>query len=319
MNNAKTHTLIVPEEYANARIDLFIFNAVEGALSRTLIQKLLKNNNITVNDLPVKPNFKVKLHQLINIIIPEPEKTMLVPEDIPLDILYEDTDIAVLHKPAGMVVHPGAGNLQHTLVHALLYHFKGLSSIGGVERPGIVHRLDKDTQGLMVIAKNDNAHNALTGAFQNRSIIKKYEAIVTGKPLLAAGTINKPIERHPKYGHKMAVLDNGKEAITHYAVKEIWHAQQGVFSRLQVQILTGRTHQIRVHLSSMGLPIVGDQLYSKKWEKHKVPFMLLASTYLQFEHPSTREILQFSIDVPQHIKDFTNKLTAISFEHIVHT
>ncbi len=316
MVNEDNLTLTVPEEYAGTRIDVFIYNALEEELSRSFIQKLLKNNHITINGMPVKPNYKVKPDQEICITIPQPQKSALEPEDIPLNILYEDNDIAVIHKPAGMVVHPGTGNTSHTLVNALLFHFKGLSSIGGVERPGIVHRLDKDTEGLMVIAKNDTAHNVLTKSFQSRDVVKKYVAIVTGKPLTPAQTINKAIDRHPKYGHKMTVHDDGKEAITHYTLQEIWHTQQGVFSRLNVQIFTGRTHQIRVHLSSLGLPIVGDKLYSKKWEKYKVPYMLLASTYLEFDHPTTGKRLQFSIDVPAHMSDFIKKLNATAFEHI---
>ena len=316
MVNQNNITLIVPEEYAGTRIDIFIYNALEEELSRSFIQKLLKNNHITINEMPVKPNYKVKPDQEIHIIIPQPERSALEPENIPLNILYEDNDLAVIHKPAGMVVHPGAGNTTHTLVNALLYHFKGLSSIGGVERPGIVHRLDKDTDGLMVIAKNDTAHNMLTKAFQTRNIIKKYVAIVTGKPSTPTDTINKAIDRHPKYGHKMTVRDDGKEAITHYTLQEVWHTQQGVFSRLKLQIFTGRTHQIRVHLSSIGLPIVGDKLYSKKWEKYNVPFMLLASTYLEFDHPITGKRLQFSIDLPKHMNDFIKKLNTIAFEHI---
>ncbi len=316
MVNENNITLIVPEEYAGTRIDIFIYNALEEELSRSFIQKLLKHNHITIHGMPVKPNYKVKADQQILIIIPQPEKTTLQPQDIPLNILYEDDDIAVIHKPAGMVVHPGAGNTTHTLVNALLYHFKGLSSIGGVERPGIVHRLDKDTEGLMVIAKNDSAHNLLAKEFQSRNVVKKYEAIVTGKPSTPTDIINRAIDRHPQYGHKMTVRDDGREAITHYTLKEVWHTQQGVFSRLHIRILTGRTHQIRVHLSSLGLPIVGDKLYSKKWEKYNVPYMLLASTYLEFAHPSTGQHLQFSIDLPQHMEDFIKKLNTMAFEHI---
>ncbi len=317
MDDKKTITLTVPNEYSNTRIDVFIFNALEGELSRSFIQKLLKGGNITVNGNSVKQNYKVKQHQEITIAIPQPEKTSLQPQDIPLTILFEDNDIAVIYKPAGMVVHPGAGNVEHTLVNALLYHFKGLSSIGGVERPGIVHRLDKDTEGLMIIAKNDTAHTIASKAFQQRTVIKKYEAIVIGKPNEVSGLINKAIDRHPKYGHKMAVRDDGKEALTQYTCKEIWHTTNGVFSRLELQIYTGRTHQIRVHLASLGLPIVGDQLYSKKWEKYRVPYMLLAATYLQFHHPITKQPLQFCVDLPMHIKDFITRLNALAIEHII--
>lgn len=316
MDNENNITLIVPEEYAGIRIDIFIYNALEEELSRSFIQKLLKNRYVTINGTPVKSNYKVKPDQKIHIIFPQPDKSELEPENIPLNIFYEDNDIAVIHKPAGMVVHPGAGNTTHTLVNALLYHFKGLSSIGGVERPGIVHRLDKDTEGLMVIAKNDTAHNMLAKAFQTRNVIKKYVAIVTGKPSIPAGTINKAIDRHPKYGHKMTVREDGREAITQYTLKEVWHTQQGVFSYLNLQIFTGRTHQIRVHLSSIGLPIVGDKLYSKKWEKYNVPFMLLAAAYLEFDHPITGQRLQFSIDLPLHMNDFIKKLKIMAFEHI---
>ncbi|MFH0975787.1 MAG: RluA family pseudouridine synthase [Spirochaetota bacterium] len=300
--------LTVPEEYHLERIDKFLTNSLETDISRTYIQKLIKSNNITVNGKGIKQNYKVKSDDNIEIIIPDPEQLDIIPQNIPIEVIYEDNSIAVINKQPGLVVHPGPGNWDKTLVNALLFHLKKLSSIGGIIRPGIVHRLDKDTSGLMVIAKNDIAHKVLSEDFASRRIVKKYFAIISERPDTASGVINKPIGRHPKYRHKMAVIENGKEAITEYILKKIWNAKSGLFSSLDLTLHTGRTHQIRVHLSSIGHPIIGDQIYSKKWAKYKVPFLMLAAVYLEFKHPETGEKMCFSIPLPQHITDFINKL-----------
>jgi len=299
--------LTVPEEFHLERIDRVLTIALELDLSRSYIQKLIKDENILVNDLPVKANYKAKTDDHIVITIPEPEVLDLVAQDIPLNIIYQDNDVAVINKQPGLVVHPGPGNHDSTLVNALLYHLTDLSTIGGTIGPGIVHRLDKDTTGLMVIAKNDNAHRHLVEEFSNRRVKKQYQAIVVGKPKKDHNRIEAPLARHRKYRHKMTIDENGKEAITDYRIKEILRGRQGLFSHLYVNIHTGRTHQIRVHLSSMGNPIAGDPIYSKKWEKHKVPFLLLAATNLSFVHPSTGEEMNFEIDIPQHMVDFIEK------------
>ncbi len=300
--------IIIPEEFHLERIDRFLRDAMEMDLSRSLIQKLIKNGHILVNQNKTKQNYKLKTDDIINITIPEPEELDIEPQKIPITIIYEDNDIAVINKQAGIVVHPGPGNWDNTLVNALLYHLKNLSSIGGVIRPGIVHRLDKDTAGIMIIAKNDTAHKSLVNIFSERKIEKKYKAIVTGKPHDATLTINEPIARHPKYRHKMTILEGGKEAITDYKIEKIWNSRSGIFSLLDISIHTGRTHQIRVHLSSIGNPIVGDPIYSKKWKKYNIPYLLLTAKSIAFEHPRTKEELHFSIDLPDHINEFISKL-----------
>jgi len=300
--------IIVPEENNLERIDKFLSGSLEMDLSRSFIQKLIRSGHIRVSQGAIKQNYKVKTDDSITIEIPEPEPLALEPEDIPLDIVYEDDSIVVINKQAGLVVHPGPGNWSRTLVNGLLYHVKGLSSIGGVERPGIVHRLDKDTAGLMVVAKDDTSHKFLTGEFANRKVRKKYSAIVTGKPRTGEGRIELPIGRHRKYRHKMAVDDKGRDAVTDFKVKKVWNSRLGVFSWLDIELHTGRTHQIRVHLSYLGLPIVGDPIYSKKWEKYKVPFLLLASTGLEFNHPYNSRLLTFTAELPDHMRKFMDKI-----------
>lgn len=303
--------ITVPGEHHLERIDKFITLSLEIDLSRSYIQKLIKNQNILVNQKAIKQNYKVKTDDSILIEIPEPEILTLSPEDIPVPILYEDDSIAIINKPPGMVVHPGPGNRSSTLVNALLFHLKDLSSIGGVERPGIVHRLDKDTSGLMVITKNDSTHRFLANKFASRDIIKRYTAIVIGKPPHKKALIDKPIGRHPKYRHKMTITEKGREAKTDYSIEKVWNSRIGAFSLLNLTLHTGRTHQIRVHMSSEGNPIVGDPIYSKKWAKYRVPYLLLASTYLEFEHPG-REIMKFIIQMPEHMENFIKRLESNS-------
>ncbi len=307
MNDNRIH-ITVPEEYHLERVDTFLTGSLETDFSRSYIQKLIKNSHITVNESPIKQNYRVKADDCIILDIPEPEKLDLISEDIPLDILFEDTSIAVINKPSGLVVHPGPGNWTGTLVNGLLYHMEGLSSIGGVERPGIVHRLDRDTSGLMVIAKNDRAHRFLVEEFSGRRVKKRYRAVVTGRTEKENGTISEPIDRHPKYRHKMTVIEGGREAVTDFSLDRTWNTGHGLFSELSLRIHTGRTHQIRVHLSWLGNPVVGDPVYSKKWKKHRVPHLLLASVELGFRHPETGEDLLFHADVPGHMKNFIQKL-----------
>jgi 23S rRNA pseudouridine1911/1915/1917 synthase len=211
------------------------------------------------------------------------------------------------------VVHPGPGNWKSTLVNALLYHCGDLSSIGGTVRPGIVHRLDKDTSGLMVVAKTDSAHKRLVESFSSRDIHKEYAAIVTGKPVKDHGVIDRPLARHRKYRHKMTIDESGKEAVSEYWLKKIWNTDKYMFSLLSVKIHTGRTHQIRVHLSSSSLPIVGDPIYSKKWERYNVPYLLLASVALAFRHPETGEELSFTAPLPEHMQEFIRKVEMKTF------
>ncbi len=304
--------LIVPEENNLERIDRFLPLALEQDLSRSYIQKLIRGGSISVNEKTIKPNYKVKTDDRIVVVIPEPEPLALEPEDIPLDIVYQDRSIVVVNKQPGLVVHPGPGNWNRTMVNGLLYHIKDLSSIGGVTRPGIVHRLDKDTAGLMVIAKDDAAHQFLTGEFSGRRVRKKYAALVVGKPKTAHGLIDQPIGRHRKYRHKMTIDENGREALTEFTVKRVMNSRLGVFTLLDIDLHTGRTHQIRVHLSAASIPIVGDPIYSKKWEKYRVPFLLLASVGLEFTHPSTGAVMSFTADPPEHMQEFIEKAERLS-------
>jgi 23S rRNA pseudouridine1911/1915/1917 synthase len=304
--------LTVPEENHLERIDLFLASAAESEISRNVIQRLIKDEDILVNGTSVRQNYKVKTDDEITITIPEPETVELIPENIPLNIIFEDEHIAVINKQPGLVVHSGPGNYESTLVNALLYHIKNLPVEGDPLRPGIVHRLDRDTSGLMVIAKTNHAYNHLVTEFSERRVHKKYCAIITGKPEKESDTINKPLGRHKKYRHKMTIFEEGKEAVTDYTVMKIWHINHSVYSMLDLKIHTGRTHQIRVHLASMGNPVIGDRIYSKKWEKHKVPFQLLASTELSFIHPRSGEIMEFNAKLPQHMEEFINRLNSFT-------
>ncbi len=300
--------IIVPEESHLERFDVFLTSALEMDISRSYIQKLIRNGCITIGGSPVKQNYRVKTDDRIELVLPEPEALTIEPEDIPLDIVYQDASIAVINKSPGIVVHPGPGNWNRTLVNALLFHLKDLSSIGGSIRPGIVHRLDKDTAGLMVVAKNDRAHQFLTDEFAGRRVVKRYAAVVTGKPVKNHALIDRPIDRHPKYRHKMAVVESGREALTEYTLNKMWNTGNGIFSLLDIRLYTGRTHQIRVHLSSISLPIVGDAVYSKKPGRHRVPFLLLASVALEFTHPETAERMSFLAPLPDHMMKFIAKL-----------
>jgi 23S rRNA pseudouridine1911/1915/1917 synthase len=302
----------VPYENHLERIDKFLPASLELDLSRSYIQKLIKGGHVRVNEKIIKPNYKVKADDRIVISVPEPEPLELEPEDIPLDIVYQDQSIVVINKQPGLVVHPGPGNWNRTLVNGLLFHVKDLSSIGGVSRPGIVHRLDKDTSGLMVIAKNDASHQFLTAEFGGRKVRKKYAAVVVGKPRADHGIIDQPIGRHRKYRHKMTVDERGREAVTEFRVKRVWNSRLGVFSLLDIDLHTGRTHQIRVHLSAAGIPIVGDPIYSKKWEKYRVPYLLLASTGLAFTHPSNGGMMTFTVELPEHMRTFLDKIERLS-------
>ncbi|MCL1864370.1 MAG: RluA family pseudouridine synthase [Spirochaetes bacterium] len=305
------YIITVPAEFDLERIDRIIPILLETDISRSQIQKLIKSGDITVNGSETRANYKVKTDDEIEIVTKEDDMLLPHEENIPINIIYEDDDIAVIIKQPGLVVHPGHGNYGSTLVSGLLYHIKRLSILGDPLRPGIVHRLDRDTSGLMVIAKSDAAYISLVEQFSSRTVEKHYAAIVIGKPVKDHALINRPIARHKKYRQKMTIDEDGREAITEYTISRIWHTDMGVFTMLNIILHTGRTHQIRVHLSAMGNPIVGDQIYSKKWEKYKVPYLLLASTYLKFIHPISREVLSFSAELPLHISEYIDKLDSM--------
>ncbi len=287
------------------RLDAFVAGAAE--ITRSAAAKLIEAGAVTVSGRAEVKKYSVKLGDIIEVSIPEPEEYDAKPENIPLDILYEDSDIIVINKPAGMVVHPAPGNYTGTLVNALLYHCRdSLSGIGGVMRPGIVHRIDKDTSGLLVVAKNDDAHTSLSAGLKDHSIVREYHALARGGFKEDSGTVDLPIGRHPTDRKKMAVIKDGshmaREAITHYEVLERF----GEVSYLKLRLETGRTHQIRVHMSYKGHPLLGDEVYGSgtvKFEKdHKKLFngQALHAKKLTFEHPKSKELLTFESNLPEN-------------------
>lgn len=299
--------LTVPEEEAGERLDRFIAASSLLEFSRSYIQKLIKNSRVTVDGGAARANLRLKIDQNVVIDLPKPEKLELVPQDIPLNIVYEDSDMLVINKQPGLVVHPGPGNHDSTLVNALLYHITDLSSIGGVERPGIVHRLDRDTSGLMLVAKNDKAHLGLSSQFADGLIEKYYSAVCIGRMPENPMIIEEPLGRHPKYRQKMTVVPGGRYAKTKVNFVKSWTVNNTVYSLCKIRIYTGRTHQIRVHLSSRGLPIVGDPVYSKSYAKYKLPYLLLAAVKISFTHPGSGQIMTFEAPLPEHITDFIKK------------
>ncbi|MEI3337751.1 MAG: RluA family pseudouridine synthase [Clostridium sp.] len=295
--------LIVHKESENKRIDKYLSEVLNGK-SRSYIQGLIEKENIKVNNKNIKSNYKLKENDEILISMPEAIELEVVAEDIPLDILYEDNDVIVINKPQGMVVHPAPGNYTKTLVNALLYHCKDLSTINGVIRPGIVHRIDKDTTGVLVVAKNDEAHNFLSSQLQNHSMKREYIALVEGRLKENTGTINKPIGRNKRDRLKMGIVDDGKRAVTHYEVLERYKNT----TLIKCVLETGRTHQIRVHMASIGHPLVGDEVYGFKKQRFKLKGQVLHAKTLGFIHPKTKEYMEFTTDLPKYYNDLIEKL-----------
>lgn len=282
------------KEDEGKRIDVFL--AAELDYTRSYIKKLIVDGLVFVNGKTVKPSYKVKENDEVVVNIPEAEKIDVLPENIPLDILYEDDDIIVINKPQGMVVHPAPGNYSGTLVNALLYHCKNLSGINGILRPGIVHRLDKDTSGVMVVAKNDKAHISLSNQIKERSVFKKYVAIVEGVIKDEEGKIEALIGRHPVDRKKMAVIEDGRYALTLYKVLERFKEN----TLVEAAIKTGRTHQIRVHMAYIGHPVVGDPVYGFKKQKFKLEGQALHSRVLGFIHPTKGVYMEFEAPLPEY-------------------
>ena len=294
----------VTEQNINQRLDMYIAS-LDLDFSRSMAQKLIENGQVLVNGKLPKASYKTKLGDRVEIEILEPKETNLEAQDIPLDIVYEDDDIIVVNKQKGMVVHPGNGNLDGTLVNAVLNHCKGnLSGIGGEIRPGIVHRLDKDTSGLIVIAKNDKAHISLSKQIQDRKVKKIYTALVRGVIPEDTATIDMPIGRSNTDRKKMAVRKDGKEAITHIKVVKRYEK----YTLIRVKIDTGRTHQIRVHMAEIGYPVVGDEVYSNGKNEFNVHGQMLHSTSLDFVHPITGKQMHFEAPLPKYFEDVLNKL-----------
>lgn len=287
----------VAESDQGKRLDVLLVEKL-GEQSRTHVQKLIKDNQVLVNNNSAqKPNYKVSAGDEILVNIPVPEKLEVSAEQIPLDILYEDQDLIVVNKPQGMVVHPAAGNYQGTLVNALLHHCTDLSGINGVLRPGIVHRIDKDTSGVLVVAKNDLAHAGLAEQIKAHSVTRVYHAIVHGEMAEPAGMVDAPIGRHPVHRKKMAVvLKNSKPAITKYRVLE----RLKDYTLIEARLETGRTHQIRVHMSYLGHPVVGDPLYGYRKGNFGLQGQVLHARVLGFTHPRAGEYMEFEAPLPAY-------------------
>ena len=296
-------TYNVQDEDADIRIDKYLSEESEN-LSRNYIQKLIADGNLIVNDKPVKSNYKVKEGDVIRLSVPDSIQPEIHPENISLNIIYEDNDLIVVNKPKDMVVHPAAGHYSGTLVNALMYHCTDLSGINGIMRPGIVHRIDKDTSGLLVCAKNDFAHNSLAEQLKVHSITRKYEAIVIGTFKDNEGTVSAPIGRSVNDRKLMAVnLKNGKDAVTHYRVLKGFSK----YSHIECRLETGRTHQIRVHMKSINHPLLGDTIYGGKLCEYKLDGNYLCGQTLHarvlgFVHPRTGEYMEFTSELPQYFQ-----------------
>ena len=292
-------------DISNIRIDLYISKELTQ-YSRNFVQKLINDNNVTVNGKMVKTNYKLKLNDEIEINVPEPKKLDVIPQDIDIDVVYEDDDIIIVNKQKNMVVHPAVGNYDGTLVNALLSYCDGkLSDINGVIRPGIVHRIDKDTTGILVVAKNNKTHEKLSELFKVHDIKRKYIAIVEGVLKRDCGVIDAPIGRHPNDRKKMAInVKNGRNAITHFKVLERFKNQ----TLVELTLETGRTHQIRVHMASVGYPVMGDLVYGKKNKNYDLEGQVLHAKLLGFVHPTTGKYVEFEGNLPAYFKELIEKL-----------
>lgn len=301
----ETLILIVEEEHAGERIDRYLSLQCSD-ISRSYLQKLIKDQLVSVNGKIVKANYKVQSNDTISVEFPEIKELDILPEDIPLDILYEDESVLVVNKPKGMVVHPAAGHTSGTLVNAVLYHCKGnLSGINGVLRPGIVHRIDKDTTGALLICKDDVTHRDLAEQLKEHSITRRYRAIVSGNLKEDEGTIEGPIGRHPTDRKKMSINHtNGKDAVTHYKVLERF----GNATYIECRLETGRTHQIRVHMTSIGHPLLGDEIYGSAKNPYHLQGQTLHAMIIGFVHPKTGEYLEFEAELPEYFAKLLDKL-----------
>jgi len=300
----ETLTLEVGDENHGKRLDQYVSQEVEQ-LSRVLAADLIKNGQIRIEGRKVKASHRVKKGDLISVHIPPPQEVELTPQDIPLTVVYEDQDLVIIDKPQGMVVHPAHGNWDRTLVNALLFQVQDLSGINGELRPGIVHRLDKDTSGLLVVAKNDRSHRHLAEQIKTHSFTREYTALVHGQVRENQGIIEAPIGRDPRDRKKMAVVAGGRPSITGYQVLERFANYTLVRCRLE----TGRTHQIRVHMSYLGYPVVGDPLYGPRKNQWGLNKQLLHASLLTIEHPATGEVMTFQSPLPEYFDSILKELT----------
>lgn len=292
------------EESKNQRLDAFLASSLDG-LTRSQATRLIESGEVAVNGRAVSKSYKLAGGEDIAVTLPEPEPVEAVPQDIPLDVVYEDADVIVVNKPSGMVVHPAPGHPDGTLVNALLYHCAGtLSGIGGALRPGIVHRIDRDTSGLIIAAKNDAAHQYLSAQLADHTLARTYECIVVGKLREDRGTVDAPIARHPTGRKRMAVVAGGREAVTHWEVI----ARYPGYTHVRCRLETGRTHQIRVHMAYIGHPILGDTVYGAKKEVPGLTGQCLHAVGLRFLHPRTHEVVELSCPLPE---EFTRMLQKI--------
>jgi len=321
--------LTVPKTKKKERLDVYINSEIKW-LSRSRIKNLIKENKVLVNGKPSKPSYMIRPADKIELLIPPVKKLEVKPQNIPLNIIYEDNHLLLVNKPAGMVVHPAFGNYENTLVNALLYHIDDLSGINGVLRPGIVHRLDKDTSGIMIVSKDDTTHRALSRQFTERTMDKEYLALIIGVPKKKSSKIDKTIARSKTNRKKMTPSENGKKAVTYFEVIE----EYPILSYIFVKPLTGRTHQIRTHLSSIGCPVFGDELYGGRRRRTKMynkkeldyfdkllklmPRQALHSKSITFTHPATQKRIRFEADLPGDFTetiDFLKKIKKMEIEN----
>ncbi len=295
---------IYVDEDDSERLDAYIAKELDE-VSRSYIQKLIKDGVVSVNGKLMKASYLVKEGDFIQVDLPDPKKLEIIPEDLPIEIVYEDMDLVIINKSQDMVVHPAPGNYTGTLVNALLFHIDSLSSINGIIRPGIVHRLDKDTSGMLIVAKNDKAHRILSEELKARKVKRVYTALVHGSFSNDEGTIDAPIGRHANDRKKMTVTNkNSKEAITHYKVL----SRYDKYTLIEVRLETGRTHQIRVHMSHINHPVVGDPVYCKNKDEFRLGKQMLHATKLAFNHPSTGKYMKFEIDLPEYFSNIIKVL-----------
>jgi len=302
-----TFSFIIEPEDSGERIDTFLGKAIDN-VSRSYIQKLIKDGHVQINGQTLKKkNVRLDEDMEVSIHVPEPEILKVEPEDIPVEVVYEDECLMIVNKPQGMVVHPAPGNYSGTLVNALMYHAENLSSINGVIRPGIVHRIDKDTSGVLMIAKDNQAHNSLAAQLKEKTTKRVYVAVVHGRMGKDEGTVHAPIARHPKDRLRMAVVQGGKDAVTHYKVIQRFKN----YTLVELRLETGRTHQIRVHMTHIGHPLLGDPVYGKKQGKIKYEGQMLHAKMLGFEHPRTGEYMEFDSELPEYFQIIMKKIESV--------